>query len=77
MELDLLEPKQAGELLHRSEGKLAIWRCSKRYPVPYIRMGNRIYYRRRDIEEFIESCVVTGKDRGKRPPIVRTSAAQA
>jgi len=76
MELDLLHPKQAGALLHKSPGTLAIWRCSKRYPLPYVRLGNRIYYRRSDIEAFIQSCVVDGKDRGRRPPIVSAAHRQ-
>ena len=76
MELDLLTPIQAGKLLHKSPGTLAIWRCARRYPLAHVKLGNRIYYRRVDLEKFIESCVVEGKDRGgKRPPIVRDSTA--
>jgi hypothetical protein len=76
MELDLLTPQQAGEQLHKSPGTLAIWRCAKRYPLAYVRLGNRIYYRRKDIEKFIESCIVDGKDRGKRPPFVSATHRQ-
>jgi hypothetical protein len=75
MELNLLTPAEAGALMRKSPGTLAIWRCARRYPLSYIGLGNRIFYRRRDVEEFIESCVVSGKEHGKRPPIVRASTA--
>jgi hypothetical protein len=75
MELDLLTPKETGALMRKSEGTLAIWRSSRRYPLLFVKLGNRVFYRRRDVEAFIESCIQGGKERGRRPPIVRSSAA--
>jgi Helix-turn-helix domain len=64
--LDLLTPRQAGQLLRKSPGTLAIWRCTKRYPLAFVRLGNRIYYRRTDLEEFIANSVVRVRDRGHK-----------
>ena len=37
-------------------GTLQIWRCLKRTPAPaYIKMGNRIYYLKKDLDAYIES----------------------
>jgi Helix-turn-helix domain len=51
---DLLTPKQTAELLHTTPGVLAVWRSKKRYPLRYVRIGTRIYYRAEDVQAFIE-----------------------
>jgi excisionase family DNA binding protein len=56
----LLTPQEAAAELGVSPGTLSIWRCAKRYPLKYIRVGSRIRYRLRDIEQFLESRVVNG-----------------
>jgi hypothetical protein len=52
-ELQLLTPRQAAEALGVSAGTLAIWRCKKRYPLRYIKVGSSVRYRLRDIEAFL------------------------
>jgi hypothetical protein len=32
---------------------LAVWRCTKRYPLRYIKVGSKVRYRLADIESFL------------------------
>ena len=32
---------------------LAVWRCTKRYPLPWVKIGSRVRYRASDVEVFI------------------------
>ncbi|MDZ4145690.1 MAG: helix-turn-helix domain-containing protein [Burkholderiales bacterium] len=32
---------------------LQIWRCTKRYPLPYIKVGRLVRYRQSDLEAFL------------------------
>lgn len=50
----LLTRKQAAELLHCKEATLAIWKCTKRYSLPYVKIGKNVRYRLSDIKRFIE-----------------------
>jgi hypothetical protein len=34
---------------------LAVWRCTKRYDLPYIKVGAKVYYDENDLLEFLES----------------------
>lgn len=34
---------------------LQIWRCTKRYPLPYIKVGRLVRYRQSDLEAFLTS----------------------
>ncbi len=61
-----VDPKQHAQLLSRreaavylgiSEGTLAVWNCTKRYPVPYVKMGRLAKYRQSDLDAFIESRI--------------------
>lgn len=37
-------------------GTLGIWRCTKRKPQPaYFRIGNRIWYTKKDLDDFMMS----------------------
>ncbi len=54
---DRLEPEEVAEGLKVTTGTLAVWRCTKRYPLPWVKIGRRIFYRRRDVEKFVESCI--------------------
>lgn len=58
---DLLNPKQAAAFITMEPQTLAIWRCTKRYDLPYIRVGRLIRYRRADLEKFLASRTVEAK----------------
>lgn len=49
---------EAAKILGVSVDTLAVWRCTKRYPLPYIKMGRKVFYRVADLEKFIESRTV-------------------
>jgi hypothetical protein len=52
----LLTPKDTAKLLGVQVETLSVWRCTKRYPLKFIKVGSRIRYRLADIEEFIKGC---------------------
>lgn len=49
---------EAAKILGVSVDTLAVWRCTKRYPLPYIKMGRKVFYRVADLEKFIDSRTV-------------------
>ena len=56
-----LTPAEAAEMLGVGVQTLAVWRCNRRYPLPFIRLTPRcIRYELRDVERFIESRRVGG-----------------
>ena len=38
------------------------WRCTKRYDLPFVRVGRRIAYRKADLDAFVESRTVRQSD---------------
>lgn len=50
----LLKPEEAAAMLRVQVQTLNVWRCQKRYPLKFIKVGSRIRYRLVDIEEFIK-----------------------
>lgn len=53
-----LSRKEAAEYLGLQEQTLAAWASTKRYDLPYIRVGRRIRYRISDLEKFLERGTV-------------------
>jgi hypothetical protein len=49
----LLTRKEAAAYLGVSVACLAAWACYKRQPLPYIKLGNMVRYRMRDLEGFV------------------------
>jgi len=56
----LLTESEAAELLSIGPGTLCVWRCTKRYPLPYVKVGRGVRYKLADVLAFIESRTVTG-----------------
>jgi excisionase family DNA binding protein len=50
--------KDAAEYLGLQEQTLNVWRCTQRYPLPFIRVGRKIRYRIADLDRFLESRTV-------------------
>ena len=46
---------------------LVIWRCTKRYPLPYIKCGRLIRYRQDDVVAFLELRRVDPGGPNKKP----------
>ena len=55
---ELLSPNECARFLGISEGTLLVWRCTRRYPLNFIKIGGRVRYRRRDVEQFLEKRTV-------------------
>jgi len=48
----LLTPKDVADRLGVSTTTLSTWRCTKRYPLPYVKVGRLVRYRLADVEDF-------------------------
>lgn len=55
-ESDLVDIHKAARMLHIKPGTLRQWTCKGKFP--RYRIGNRTYYARADIHEYLESCRV-------------------
>ncbi len=54
----LLTPLETSALLGVTAGTLEVWRCTKRYPLNFVKVGGKVRYRRQDVEKFVEARVV-------------------
>jgi excisionase family DNA binding protein len=59
----LITPAEAAEFLNVKVQTLSVWRSSKRYGLPYLKVGNAIRYRLADLEKWLESRTVSGVDK--------------
>ena len=50
----LLTRKEASKFLGISEGTLAVWKVTKRYPLPVIKVGRLVRYRESDLIAFLD-----------------------
>lgn len=48
----LLTPPEVADHLGVSVETLNVWRCTKRYPLPYVKVGRLVRYRVSDVEAF-------------------------
>ena len=53
----LMTPEQVADYLGVSVETLNVWRCTKRYNLPYIKAGRLVRYRIEDVEAFVASRV--------------------
>jgi excisionase family DNA binding protein len=71
---ELLSTEEAARRLDVTPGTLMVWRCTKRYPLKFIRIGRKVRYRAADVEEFLKERTVSGvaeQDSGRRSVRVR------
>ncbi|HEY1999399.1 helix-turn-helix domain-containing protein [Paraburkholderia sp.] len=54
MQKELIDRTAAAAYLGTKPQTLAVWACTKRYPLPYVKIGRRVMYRLADLEAFIE-----------------------
>lgn len=55
--MKLLTPRDVSDILGVTIHTLAVWRCERRYELPYVKSGRLVRYRRADVEEFINRRV--------------------
>ena len=53
MRSELLSRKEAAVYLGVAEQTLAIWKCTKRYDLPYVKIGKLVKYKKSDLDAFI------------------------
>lgn len=51
----LVDENGAAKFLQVKPNTLTNWRCTKRYPIPYIKVGRCVRYRVSDLLQFMES----------------------
>ena len=50
-----LNRREAAAYLHVSPSTLAVWTCTNRYNLPYVKVGRLVQYRLSDLDHFLES----------------------
>lgn len=50
---ELLTSGQAANYLGVSVGTLEVWRCTKRYAIPFIKVGRLVRYRKAALDDFL------------------------
>jgi excisionase family DNA binding protein len=58
MNTDLLTRKDAAAYLGVKAHTLAVWACTQRYALPFIRIGRLVKYRKSDLDSFIAKNAV-------------------
>ena len=52
---EFLNNNEAARFLGISPGTLPVWRCEKRYLIPYLKVGRKVLYVVDDLLAFLES----------------------
>jgi excisionase family DNA binding protein len=55
---ELLTRREAAAYLGVTPETLAVWHCTRRYPIPVVKIGKLAKYRKSDLDAFIESRVI-------------------
>jgi len=55
---DLLSNDQAAAYIGVTPRTLEVWRCTKRYPIPFIKVGRLVKYRRSSLDDFLNQQTV-------------------
>ncbi len=50
----LFTRQQAADFLSCKPNTLALWKCTKRYSLPCVKIGKNVRYRLSDLQDFIE-----------------------
>lgn len=58
---NLLTNEEAAEYLGVAPNSLAVWRTTKRYQIPYVKVGRLVKYRLPDLEAFLNSRTISSE----------------
>ncbi len=53
--------KDAAAYLGLALGTLEIWASTGRYDLPFVKVGRRVFYRKSDLDAFIERHTIRGQ----------------
>lgn len=59
---ELMTEEAAAVFLDVKRGTLQVWRCTKRYPLPYVKVGRLVRYRRGDLQAFLQARTMGGEE---------------
>ena len=62
----LLNNEQAAAHIGVEPSTLTVWRCTRRYQIPYLKIGSKVRYRREDLDRWLESRRVSS-DKAPEP----------
>ncbi|SFK87432.1 DNA binding domain-containing protein, excisionase family [Nitrosomonas aestuarii] len=51
----LYPPDQAANYLGVTKQTLAVWRCTRRYDIPFIKVGRLVKYRKSALDTFLDN----------------------
>lgn len=54
----LIKPEEAAVFLGVDIDTLAVWRSTKRYNIPFYKIGNLVRYKMSDLEKWVEERTV-------------------
>jgi excisionase family DNA binding protein len=57
---ELLNTDQVAQMLQVTAGTLMVWRCTKKYPLRFVKIGRNVRYRASDVEEFLRARTMSG-----------------
>ena len=55
---ELFNSDQAAAYIGVSPGTLEVWRCTKRYQIPFIKVGRLVRYRKSELDSFLEQRTI-------------------
>jgi hypothetical protein len=70
----LLNNKEAAAYIGITAPTLDIWRCTKRFNIPYIRVGRLIKYRQETLDTFLASRTIDIEKADKKPDDIKNPA---
>lgn len=56
---DLFSNDQAAAYIGVTPRTLEVWRCTKRHPIPFIKVGRLVKYRKSALDAFLEQSTIT------------------
>jgi len=59
---EMLTIQEAAEYLGVKPQTLSVWRCTRRYDIPAVKVGRNVRYRKSDLDNFLESRTIGGHD---------------
>jgi excisionase family DNA binding protein len=52
---DLVDEREAAEILGTAPGTLSVWRSTGRYNLPFVKVGRKVRYSRQALNTWLES----------------------
>lgn len=52
---DLVDEREAAEILDVKPGTLSVWRSNGRYALPFVKIGRKVRYSRQGLNAWLES----------------------